>query len=247
MSATVGGAVVRSAYDLAFQVSPIILTGGIASGLLGNAVPIIALVGQLAAFGQSVLSSGNLSLNNSFATFVVIPGGNIVSNSVATYPFANQRVAANAIIENPLNISLQMIAPVKADNGYLTKLAIYTALRTSLQQHNLAGGTYTIATPAFIYTNCLMTGVTDITGGETKQQQVMWQFDFVRPLITLQQATAAFNATAGKLAGGQSISGPVSWSGAAAATGTQAPGGLSLVAGAQGLAGGVNQFLAGAI
>ena len=232
----------RSAYDLAFQVSPIILTGGIASGLLGSALPIIGLVGQLASFAQGALTNG-LSSQDFFAKYVPIPGSNIISNAVATYPFANQQVAANAIIEQPLNVSLRMIAPVKDNGGYLTKLALFTALRTSLQQHNVSGGTYAIATPAYIYTNCLMTGMTDITGGDTEQQQIEWQLDFVKPLISKQSAAQAFSALMGKLAGGQQINNPSSWSGAGAAAGTQAPGALSLVAGAQNLAAGVNSFL----
>lgn len=236
----------RSAYDLAFQVSPIILTGGIASGLLGGALPIIGLVGQLVSFAQGALSGG-LNVNDFFARYVPTAGATVINNSIATYPFANQQVAANAIIEQPLTVSLRMIAPVKDAGGYLTKLALFTALRTSLQQHNVSGGSYAVATPAFIYTNCLMTGMTDITGGEGNQQQIEWQIDFVKPLISKQQAQQAYSSLMGKLANGQQVSGPVAWSGAAAAAGTQMPGALSLVAGAQNLASGVNSFLSAPI
>lgn len=238
----------RSAYDLAFQISPIILTGGIASGLLGGAIPVIGLVGQLASFGQGLLSSGSFGLNDAFAQFVPVPGGNIISNVIGMYPFANQQVAANAVIEQPLAISMMMIAPVKDAGGYLTKLATFTALRTSFRQHNNAGGLYTVATPAFIYTDCLMTGMTDITGGDTRQQQIEWQIDFVKPLVTQQQAQNAYSSLMGKLSSGSQISGPLAWSGAGAAAGTQAPGGLAAITGgAQQLAGGVNTFLSGAI
>ena len=44
----------RTAYNLAFQVSPIILNGGIASSTLGGVLPIIALTGQLAALAQGI-------------------------------------------------------------------------------------------------------------------------------------------------------------------------------------------------
>ena len=42
----------RSAYQLAFQVSPIILQGGIAAGTPGGMLPIIGLTGQLLSFAQ---------------------------------------------------------------------------------------------------------------------------------------------------------------------------------------------------
>jgi len=235
----------RSAYTLAFQVSPIILTGGIVAGLPGAALPVIGLIGQLASFAQGALSSGGLSANDFFAEFLPVPGGNIINNAVGMYPFANQQVAANAIIEQPLNISLQMIAPVKDTGGYLTKLALFTALRTSFNQHNQAGGTYAVATSAYIYPNCLMTGMTDITGGDTRQQQIEWQIDFIKPVITRQAAIGAFSSLMGKLNGGQQTSGALAWSGAGAATGTQASGAMSLVAGAQNLAGAINSFLSG--
>ncbi|MDE2469451.1 MAG: hypothetical protein KGL35_12070 [Bradyrhizobium sp.] len=234
--------VTRSAYELAFEISPIILTGGIASTILGQALPIIGLVGQLASFAQGFATTGTLTSADFFAKFVPISGGTVISNAVATYPFANQQVAANAMIEQPLNISLLMIAPVKDSGGYLTKLAIFTALRTSLQQHVNAGGTFAVATPAYIYTNCLLTGMTDVTGGEGKQYQIQWQLDFMRPLVTQQQSANAYSALMSKLSGGQYVSN-LSWSGQGAAAGTQAPGALSLVAGAQQMAAGVNNFL----
>lgn len=243
MSGSVTANVGRAAYDLAFQVSPIILTGGSASNIPGGALPIIALVGQLVSFAQGFATTGTLSADDFFARYVVLPGGTIINNAVATYPFANQQVAANAMIEQPINVSLQMLAPVKDGGGYLTKLALFTALRTSLQQHVNAGGTFAVATPAYIYTNCLLTGLTDTTNGVGKQQQIIWQFDFTKPLITQSAAVAAYGALFQKFAGGQSIS-ALSYSGQGPAVGTPAPGALSLVAGAQQLAAGVNKFLA---
>ncbi|OYY59030.1 hypothetical protein [Polynucleobacter sp. 39-46-10] len=187
----------RDAYDLAFQVSPIILTGGSYS----FPFPIIALTGQLASLGQGIATSG-FSLDSFYARFLPIPGGTVINNQIATYPFANQQVAANAIIESPKNISLRMIAPVRDTAGYLTKLAIFTALRNSLNNHNNAGGTYTVATPAYIYQNCVMTAMTDITSEQTSQKQIEWQIDFIQPLISTQDANAAFSAQMAKLSGG---------------------------------------------
>lgn len=229
----------RSAYDLSFQVSPIILNGGIVANTLGGMMPIIGLVGQLGALAQSVLSSGNVSLDNFFARFVVLPGGTIINNAVGTYPFANQQVAGNAIVMQPKNVSLLMIAPVKDTGGYLTKLAIFTSLQSSLEAHCAAGGTFHVATPARIYTNCILTSMTDVTSGEGKQQQIQWQLDFVQPLLTQQAASSAFGALMSKLAGGQQVTSPA-WSGAVAAAGSAVQGALE---GIGNMAGVVNQFL----
>jgi hypothetical protein len=223
-----------SVYDLAFQVSPIILVGGIAANTLGGMLPIIALTGQAASFVQGALSDG-LSTNDFFARFVPIPGSTLV----------NQTVAANATIQQPLTVSLRMIAPVKDEAGYLTKTAIWTSLQNSLVAHNAAGGTYTIATPWYIYTNCLLTTITDTTGGDTKQQQIFAQWDFFQPLINQQQANSAYNSLMSKLNGGAPVSAPAAggsfWSSTATAVGSAAQ---NAVQGATGIAGVVNQYLA---
>jgi len=223
-----------TAYDLAFQVSPIILVGGSYASSLGGAMPIIGLVGQLAALGQGILTSG-LDADAAFARFVPLPGGTLISNSLGKYPFANQQVAANAIIQQPLNVSLQMIAPVNDKAGYLTKLAIITSLQASLQAHCNAGGTFNVATPAYIYTNCILTNMQDITSGTTAQKQVEWQLDFEQPLITQQDATAAVNALMGKLSGGQQVT-SAEWSGQVGA-----------IPGVNGLAANVDTWAYGAV
>lgn len=196
----------RDAYDLSFQVSPIFLTGGLAQGLQGGILPVIALLGQAAGLLQGVVTSG-FSMSDFNARFVPMPGASVISNTVGTYPFANQYVAANAIVQQPLNVSLQMITPIKDLGGYLTKLAIFTSFQQSLASHNAAGGTYTIATPSYIYTGCIMTGMNDITSGETRQQQIIWQLDFVQPLVSLNQAQNAQSALMSKLSGGQTTGG----------------------------------------
>lgn len=236
----------RSAYDIAFQVTPIILNGGIASQALGGMLPIIALTGQLAAFSQGVVTNG-LSLDDFYARFINIPGGTVINNAIGTYPFANQQVAANAIIEQPLNISLEMISPVNTTGGYLTKLALFTALRNAVQAHNQAGGTYHIATPAFLYTNCIMAAITDITNeGETAQKQVRWQFDFVRPLVSESDALAiagALNSKMKQIANGLKLTN-ASNSGPQPATGSPAQGALQSIGN---MAGVVNKFLSAPI
>lgn len=232
----------RSIYNLAFQVSPIILQGGIVASVPGGMMPIIGLTGQLAAFAQGALSNG-LSASDFFAEFVPMPGGTIVDQSVAIFPFANQQVAGNATIQNPLGVSLRMIAPVKDAGGYLTKLAIFTALATSLNNHNNAGGTYAVATAARIYSPMIMLRMTDITGDQ-KQQQIMWQLDFMKPLLSQEQAGAAYGGLMSKIAGGQQISGAPAWSGPAAAINSPVSGAVTLQQNVSGIAGTVNNFLA---
>jgi hypothetical protein len=243
---TIGQSAAQSAYDLAFQVSPIILVGGIAANALGGMMPIIGLTGQLASFAQGVLSSGSINADDFFARFVPIPGSTLISNAVGTYPFANQQVAGNAIITQPKNVSLLMIAPVKSAGGYLTKLAILEALRTSLESHCAAGGTFHIATPAHVFTNTILTSMTDVTDGSSKQQMISFQLDFFQPLITQDSAQNALNSLMGKLTGGQQIvpsglAGTSIWSSAASTVGTAAQGAAQSIAG---LPGAVSNFLA---
>jgi hypothetical protein len=233
------GTAAQTAYTLAFQVSPIILQGGIAATAPDGMLPIIALTGQLASLALSAVTSGGLSTSDFFAQYIPIPGSTVISNSIGMYPFANQQVAANAIIQQPLNISLLMIAPVNQAGGYLTKLALMTSLQSSLQQHNALGGRYVIATPGFIYNNCVMTGMTDVTSGESRQLQTEWRLDFIQPLITQAQAKGAMGSLMQKITNGSQTTGKLSWSSVTNAAN-------SAVAGAESVAGyaaGLTQFL----
>lgn len=181
------------AFKLAYQISPIILTGGIATNL-GGAIPIVALT-EGANFIASLLSGGeNIQLDGFFANYQPLPGATLVNNQVATYPFANQSVAANAIIAQGLNISLLMQCPAKGPAGYLLKLITMQSLQASLAQHNNMGGLYSIVTPSYIYTNCILTRMVDVSGGESRQAQYSWQLDFYQPLLTTAQAQQAQNS-----------------------------------------------------
>ena len=195
-------------YDLAFQVSPIILVGGIVASAQGGCMPIVYLYNQL-----DLLNNGTTDPNAFFARYVPLPGSTLISNQVGMYPFANQAVAANAIIVQPLTLSMLMIAPVNQPGGYLTKLSTFSSLQAGLANHVIAAGTFSVATPAFVYNNLLLTGMTDVTHGENQQQQIEWQLDFIQPLLTLEGAAAAQSNLMSKVSGGASLKSPPSWSG----------------------------------
>ncbi len=193
----------RAAFQLAYQVSPIILNNGIASGFgVEGMLPIVVLTESISIVNGLLTGSFPTSLDDAFAQFLPLPGATLISNQIGMYPFANQQVAANAIIAQPLTVSLLMRCPVKDTGGYVAKIATITALQTALSQHNAAGGTYTIVTPSFVYTNCILVNMQDVTGGEGRQPQIDWQLDFVKPLITLAQATQAYNAQMTQAAAG---------------------------------------------
>lgn len=199
------------AFKLSFQVSPIILTGGIASNIIGGMLPLVSITDAL-GFTEGLLSGGNTAIDSYFANFQPEPGGTIIDFEAAKYPFANQAVAANAIIANALNISLVMFAPAAGDSGYALKLATITALQATLQQHSMSGGTYTVATPSYYYTNCLLLKVYDVSTPQSKQPQIAWRWEFTQPLLTQQQAQQAQNSMMSKISGGVQTDGSLSGS-----------------------------------
>ena len=108
---------------------------------------------------------------------------------------------------------MEMMVIARYKLGYFAKLAVMIALRETLYEHNARGGTYIIATPSFIYTNCVMRSLRDISGGETKQPQYKWQMEFERPLITLDQAAAAESSLTNKFTQQTKPNGPLGSSG----------------------------------
>jgi hypothetical protein len=202
----------QAAFQLAYELSPIFLTNGAATNMPGGLFPIISIT-EAANFVAGVLSGAEISLDNFFAHFRPLPGAGLINQNIAHYPFANQAVAANATIQNPLRISLLMTCPVRNELGYPLKLATMTALQTVLQQHNASGGTYTVITPSYYYTNCLLSNLTEVGDSDGKQVQVNWRWDFEQPLLTQQSAQQAQNSLLNKISGGAKIEGNPSWSG----------------------------------
>lgn len=203
-----------SQFELAYVISPIILTGGLAQNM-GGSLPIVALT-DAAAYSETILAGPSLKqLNQFFAKFQLLPGHTLIDQSIGTYPFANQTVAANAVIAQPLKISFLMICPANENNSYAGKQAIITALQASLLQHNFSGGTYILKTPSYIFTNCVMSGpgLRDASNTESNQPQNTFQLDFIKPLITLNDAQAAQNSLMNAMSNGTQINGQPTWSG----------------------------------
>jgi hypothetical protein len=140
-----------------------------------------------------------------------MPGGSLIANSYGTYPFANQSVAANAVIGEPLRVSLKMTCPARSGGGgFAAKLPVLTALQALLELHSNTGGTYTVATPSYLYTNCLLKDLRHIGDTSPSQPQSIWQWDFDQPLLTEQQAVIAYNGMMQNIVGGTPSTGALS-------------------------------------
>ena len=221
---------------LGYEISPIILTNGIATSggigqalssipILGSALNMVPIIVYTEAFNLigELLTSGGLSLESFFAHFRPLPGGTLIDNAIGTYPFANQAVAANAIIAQPLKISMLMVCPVKGTLGVGIKQITMMNLQSVLAKHNSLGGTYTIITPSFLYTDCIMTAMTDVSGAESNQAQWQWRLDFEQPLVSLVAAAGALGTLMDKLTSGANVGPSPSLSGGATAS-TSLPG-----------------------
>lgn len=199
-----------AAQKLSMQLSPILLTGGSAQLIPGAMLPIIALTEALNFVGGLLSGADALSLDNCFANFEPMPGSTLISNQYGTYPFANQSVAANAVIQQPTHVSMKMTCPARGNGGFASKLATMTALQAALKAHTNQGGTYTVVTPAAIYTDCLLLDLKDVGAGQPSQPQSIYQWDFFAPLLTEEQAIVAMNSMMSKIAGGVPSTGALS-------------------------------------
>lgn len=211
-----------AAFRLSFEISPIVLCNGIAQNLPGGVLPIVSLL-QAADFDSILSGGGPIELDDYFAHFVPPAGGTLIEYQVGQYPFANQAVAGNALIQQPLVLSMTMICPTR--DNYYNSQAIMMALKSSLDQHANLGGTYTVITPKFPYTNGLLLRMVDVSSAQSKQAQNAYQWDFYFPLLTQEAAQAAQNALMTKLSNGSQIVGQPTWSGAS--TNTATPSGLA--------------------
>lgn len=208
--------VARSIFQLAYEISPIFLTNGIAQIIPGQMLPIVAIT-EAASFAGNILEGNGVpNLDQFISRFRPLPGSTLIENEIGDYPFANQTVAANAIIAKPLRISMLMNSPSNQGGGYVSKLITFTALKAALDEHNQSGGTYTILTPSYAYTNCIMTHMVDVSRPDSQQAQNAWQFEFVKPLLTANEAQSVLNTLMSKMEAQLPVpsqNGAIGWSG----------------------------------
>ena len=217
----------RTLYQLGFEISPILLVNGIASQIPGGILPIVALT-QAADFTLGLLNGANVpDLDSFFCHWKPLPGTTLINNQIGLYPFANQSVAANAVVAQPLGVSMLMMCPAQIEGGYAAKTATMTVLQQTLQAHIAAGGVFTVMTPSGPFANCILTSVKDVSSGVSNQPQHTWQFDFQQPLTTLNQVTQVYNTLMSKIANGLPTGQALQWSGPASVT---ALGGLGVFA-----------------
>jgi hypothetical protein len=183
----------QTTFSAAFEIAPIWMVGGLAD-YLGGYAPVTLLTEMMDIPG---IENGEF-----FAHFKPLPGGSLAKWKVAEYPFANFATAANAVVQEPLDISMLMVCPAQTGGGLIIKQAILTALQFGIQKHITTGGTFTVLTPAFTYANCLLTGIRDITPPGDKQVQYMYQWDFTQPLITSSQAQSVLGTLMNKVSNG---------------------------------------------
>jgi hypothetical protein len=193
-----------SDYQRQYQINPILFENGIASGTAnGNN-------GQTAYQPISEFTQLNGTpddLDEYFCHFKPLSGSTLQNWQVANYPFANSTIAANATIAQPLNISLVMVCPARNANTLAGRQSILTTLKQLLDVHILQGGTFTVLTPAYVYQNCLLTALRDITSQDDKQVQSVYQWDFVQPLLTQEAAEITYNGLMNKLNNFYQVSG----------------------------------------
>ncbi|AXD05078.1 hypothetical protein XS28_08000 [Salmonella enterica subsp. enterica] len=201
------------AFKLAFEVSPILLVDGIASDIPGGVMPIAVLTEGLSIVNG--LLHGEIR-TRSMAAFTPMAGTTLIQQEISNLNFYNQVTAANATIRKPNRVVMQMIRPASTeDGGYATKGMTFTALKMALDMHNQYGGCYTVMTPSFIYTRCLMRSFVDTSGfsEQNKQVQHTWQLEFEQPLSSVEQTVTTLASVLDKFDKGIPEDGPLSWSG----------------------------------
>jgi hypothetical protein len=226
-----------AAYQSQFELSPIILNGGLAgpTGVLslteialnagnGNSNSPFTVQNALGVAGNLLSGGGNINPYNAsvtlanwilnkgnvvpFAHFSVITGGTLLNNQLGKYPYANQQIAANSIIVQPNNFSMLMKLPINQNNSLSSRLSIITGLTKMLDQHTTTGGTFTVLTPSYTYIGCVLLMLKDVSNSDDKKTQTAWQFDFEVPLTTYAAATKVLNNLTQTMQLGSSIAPP---------------------------------------
>lgn len=199
-------------FQLSFQTCPIVLMQGIAgTGVLplvevlnpsvDKSVFQVSSAGLVGSTAEVVSATGDPeAVGPLFGSFRVLPGGTLMDNEVAHFPLASMEVAANAVITNPLRFAVEMAVPAGGAVSLSRRLSIFTSLKNVLDNHIAAGGYFNVATPAYIYTGCLLLNMVDSSDvPDGSQTQTRWTWNFEQPLLTLQQAQAAVNNAMSKI------------------------------------------------
>jgi hypothetical protein len=236
----VGGLTAWKAY---YQVCPIYLTGGIAGSGSGNTVSLIQLL--TAASVVPVVGIGpqqptNLggalgpqqpqtvvSLDDAFGAFNVLPGGTLLVYTVPKYPLADQTMAANATVREPLTLSLVWETPMRGANAFTIKAQTMIQLKGLLDNHCNAGGMFTVFTPSYFYSNLILTALTDTSRAGNPLPQNAWRWDFERPqVVTLDEGQGVQSQLLQKVTGGIPTTGALTGAspGAIGTVPTQVPG-----------------------
>jgi hypothetical protein len=204
-----------SQIQLLYQLTPIWLRDGVATNINGGVLPILSILNyevfaalnnlqnfqdESPVIQNSVADDWNFE--NAFAIFQPAPGGSLVKQSIAEYPWANLSVAANAIVREALSVSMIMLTPMKEKNSWALKQSRMSTLKSVLDAHNNLGGTYIVFTPAFIYDNMCMEDLTDISTSSNPLPQNTWRWNFRQPLVSLQDLYGAENNLISKLSAG---------------------------------------------
>ncbi len=200
-------------FRLAYEIAPIMLVGGIAANLNNGSASILMVT-------EGDEGANYADPNDYFAHFRPMPGGTLIDFDSAKYPIFSMAMAANAMLQKPLRIGLRMDCPARTGrNNYPSIQTTITRIQQQLQAHILAGGTFTVATPGFIYQNCLLIGVRDVSSVSGAKVQTAFELDFEQPLITQAQAQQTYGSLMNKLANGLPVSNPPSYSGVSTSIG----------------------------
>lgn len=210
--------ILSSVFKLSYQISPVILVDGLASLIPGGMLPIVTLTEGTNFITGLLTGRAPKSLDDFYAHWRPLSGTQFVRQEIGSYPFANQAVAANATIQQPLPVSMLMACPARGDGAYLSKLMTMQSLFAAINQHNNSGGTYAIAMPSGLITGLILRSITDVSGDDAGQVQSMFRWDFEKPLISDAQAQQALSSLMSKLSGG--VATPLSWSGLSSSVGT---------------------------
>jgi hypothetical protein len=187
----------RNEFEFKHVLCPILLKNGLAEKLPDKLMPIVQLTQQQ---GYPLTPAGY------FAHFKVVQGSTFMQSTVASYPFANSATAGNAIVEQPINVSLLMYCPASAINRTESRAQTMTNLISSLNSHKAQGGLFVVYTPLFIYDNCVLVAMRDASEGEHSAMQNGVILDFQRPMImTMDEADTAQNTLMSKLSKGEKV------------------------------------------